>query len=124
MNRNQYELYHYGVKGMKWGVRRARKKTSRADRKAENAEYKRVKSSMKNIMKKSTAVAVNTNTGMLGAINKYTGEKDVLYIGKEDARRVQKYMKRYQKLQAAAVLGSSSAAIAGYTYLQYKLNLR
>lgn len=22
MNRNQYELYHYGVKGMKWGVRR------------------------------------------------------------------------------------------------------
>ena len=24
MNRNQYELYHYGVKGMKWGRRKKR----------------------------------------------------------------------------------------------------
>ena len=24
MNKNQYELYHYGVKGMKWGVRKKR----------------------------------------------------------------------------------------------------
>lgn len=24
MNRNQYELYHHGVKGMKWGVRKNR----------------------------------------------------------------------------------------------------
>lgn len=28
MNRKQYELYHYGVKGMKWGVRKKREKSS------------------------------------------------------------------------------------------------
>ncbi len=120
---------------MKWGVRKTRKwatkanaslrkKQSRADRKAEKAEYKRVKSNMKNIRKKSSLVVVDTNTGMLGAINKYTGEKDILYINKEDARRAQKYIKRYQKLQASAVLGSSGAAIAGYTYLRYRSHLR
>lgn len=29
---NTNELYHYGVKGMKWGVRRAKKRAERADR--------------------------------------------------------------------------------------------
>ena len=30
MNRNQYELYHYGVKGMKWGVRKKPEYTGQA----------------------------------------------------------------------------------------------
>lgn len=28
MEQNQYEIYHAGVKGMKWGVRKAKPKTS------------------------------------------------------------------------------------------------
>lgn len=34
------ELMHYGVKGMKWGVRRAQKKQLRADRKANDEKRK------------------------------------------------------------------------------------
>lgn len=33
--RSVNELYHYGVKGMKWGVRRAEKRAARATRKVE-----------------------------------------------------------------------------------------
>ena len=36
---DQSELYHFGVKGMKWGVRRAERKARRAELNKPNAHY-------------------------------------------------------------------------------------
>lgn len=45
MNRNQYELYHYGVKGMRWGHRKKQLPTSstRKNFDSTKAEYKSAK---------------------------------------------------------------------------------
>lgn len=45
MNRNQYELYHHGVKGMKWGVRKKQLPTSSMRKNVDSAkaEYKSAK---------------------------------------------------------------------------------
>ena len=44
---SEYELYHYGVKGMKWGVRRKRPRLTSDERRAARAEKKQFKSDVK-----------------------------------------------------------------------------
>lgn len=112
-------LMHHGVKGMKWGVRRARNKPV-SNRRVERKEYKRVAKNMRDVHKRADLITVNTNTGYIGAMNSKTGAKDVLYIGKEDAKRAEKWIKRYNTRVAVSTLAGSGAAIAGLTYLTAK----
>ena len=55
------ELQHHGVKGMKWGVRRAKKKAERAANKEQEkaAKQKKFEKIGRNVLQ--IAMAVNTN---------------------------------------------------------------
>ena len=60
---NESYLQHYGVKGMKWGVRRAEKRQAKAERRAERKKQKAQKKFRHNV-----------NRGWIGAYNKATDE--------------------------------------------------
>ena len=74
MNKNQYELYHYGVKGMKWGVRKDRMTRSqrRAAKKELKEEYSRAKSTARSVYDGRRNVASNAyNTKAAAAKTAY-----------------------------------------------------
>lgn len=65
------ELYHYGVKGMHWGIRkdpqraftRSMKKLSKIDKKADKLKMKSEKASYKASKKKLKSLTARTNIG-------------------------------------------------------------
>lgn len=58
VNGREFELQHYGVKGMKWGVRKAQKEYAELDRR--KAAYKQAKKAYN----KSFSKAYNRNAGL------------------------------------------------------------
>lgn len=68
------ELYHHGVKGMKWGVKRAKKRAARADR-----NIRRIEATRKN------------NRNILNTWNAEAREK---YSGPKKAKRLKKVLAR------------------------------
>lgn len=55
------EIYHYGVKGMKWGVRRQKKRTKSAKKRSQTNNKKRVR----NIVEKSAKAYGNIKIASL-----------------------------------------------------------
>lgn len=45
-NQNPVELYHHGIKGQKWGVRRAQRKATRAERRVAAERERKAKSNV------------------------------------------------------------------------------
>ena len=84
------ELQHYGVKGMKWGVRRARKEYAKLDK--AKGEYKHAKKAYD----RSFSYAANTPGG-LSLSRAKRAQSDARWAdAKRDAARLDKAKKDYQ----------------------------
>lgn len=84
-------LSHYGVKGMKWGVRRAQKKAARADKKWQKNVY-----SLKGAMDVHNHVAENMNS-KIGALNAKHPKADLRESVQSKATRA--YIREYEAMQ-------------------------
>ena len=108
------ELYHHGVKGMKWGVRRAQKKASRAERRAK-AEFNKYVKDMNKI-------------GLAGSISDaFSGWKATEIYNSIEAKKGKEYADKVQKTvlnKKIAVLATTATVALGATAAEIYLTYR
>ena len=91
---SDYELYHYGVKGMKWGVRRYQN----ADGSLTTAGKKKVSRQYKKLANQATKAYNKASTRMyVDAYNKAADKMNGGEIDKFNARQKKKYGDEYTK---------------------------
>jgi hypothetical protein len=108
-------LAHHGVKGMKWGARRAAKKVAKGDKKWQKNIY-----SVHGAIAVHNAVADKMNNGGLAGLNsKYTGKTVFNHDGSPNGATGKAYMKDYEALTlrttAAAVKQVHGTSPSGMT---------
>lgn len=89
------ELYHYGVKGMKWGVRRNRNESiSNTKRASKNVDNEARKRKIKNAVKIGAAVA-GTALAAYGAykLSKFVKDKNVALATQKGKELANKYIR-------------------------------
>ena len=105
------ELYHWGVKGMRWGVRRAQKQTARMERKAQKKGWSEDAKTAALVKTKSVKQMSNTELRKLNERiqlekqyknitkgDKSAGSKFVADVLKESAKdTVKSYTTKYMK---------------------------
>ena len=131
---NQYELYHYGIPGMKWGVRRFQTKSGdltpagiKRYAEAGYAQDARNKHSSKAGKALSTATGANRRRGSAmydvssNAANKRRAEK---YLADKKAADEARNTPEARKARAKkiAIAGAAAVGTAAAVYGAYKLN--
>lgn len=97
-----YELYHYGVPGMKWGVRRAQKRADRNKRRAEAENWSSEARTASETRRKSLKQMSNAE---IKALNERTRlEKEYKNLNPNSIKRGWVYV-----AGAAAVMGTACA---------------
>ena len=84
------ELYHYGVKGMKWGVRRARKKAAKAQKKWDD-------NVQKNWVKAYNRAAEKDNATIEEFNSRYK-DVDLNKKSKQNRKYIEDYCKRWNDM--------------------------
>lgn len=96
MYRNNTELYHHGVKGMKWGVRKSEYKTmTRHQRREIRKAYLETPEGKKKMKKAAAAGAIIATTTALASIAalsvdelKYRSDKKKIDAGEREMERL------------------------------------
>lgn len=115
---NELELYHYGVKGMKWGVRKAEYKAMpRSQRKDIKRKYKQ-----NNLDRKAEKRVDKHGIGIANAISRCKGAVKTALTGSLGTASLFAASKLYTTtnalgLMSAATVGSQASTLAAYATL-------
>lgn len=106
---NNHELYHYGVLGMKWGVRRAQRKINRIDRKADKKNWS---NDQREVAKIKTKKVKQMSNAELQKLN----QRNQLEITNRELKQKQNRGKRAVKafINTAGTITAVTAAAAVY----------
>lgn len=103
------ELYHYGVKGMKWGVRRAQKKAAKKELKTYTKAYRALSADI------NRTSQYGTNQDWIDAVK--NRDKFVSDVTKKKGEDFTKKMLRQNSKESLKIIAGGAAVGIGLSYL-------